>query len=111
MGKRQSVRAWESFQPIGSLRAPTHETAAQPLGSRARSVTHISWRMHALSTLFNISMTFQRLNDIIKKRIMTLIIYGKNLRSFYYKLSRIWKIVKRILISALLMHVNAMINS
>ena len=71
---------------------------------------YTSWRMHALSILSSILMTFQRLNNIIKKRIMTLIIYEKNLRSFYYKLLRIQRIIRRMLVNILLTHINMMIN-
>jgi hypothetical protein len=35
------MRARGSFRPIGSLRAPTDETAGRPLGSRASPVTTI----------------------------------------------------------------------
>src|SRR5436190_12087336 len=66
--------------------------------------------MHALSMLFSILMIFQRPNNIIKKKMMTLIIHGKNLRSFYYRLLRIWRIIRRILISILLIHANMIIN-
>ena len=60
--------------------------------------------------LFSILMIFQRPNNIIKKKMMTLIIHGKNLRSFYYRLLRIWRIIRRILISILLIHANMIIN-
>ena len=66
--------------------------------------------MHALPIFFNILMAFQRLNDITKKKIIVLIIYKKNLKSFYCKLLRIWKIARKILVNALLIYVNVMIN-
>src|SRR5436853_314634 len=66
--------------------------------------------MYVSLILFNILIASQRLNDITKKRMIVLIIHEKNLKSFYYKLLRIQRIIRRMLVNILLTHINMMIN-